>query len=295
MPTIKLKRKQVEKVWGRHDLPQPFASEGQGTGPIGEIWFEHPDGSDAALLIKYLFTSEKLSIQVHPDDEAAKRAGHKGGKEEAWFILRAEPEAVIGIGLTEAVTSERLAAAARDGSIEALVDWRPATDGDFYYSPAGTIHALGPGLSLIEVQQSSDVTYRLYDYGRARELHLQAAVEVAIPKPFHPVCATEMRADGREILASGRAFVLERWCLADGFVHPAPGRPVWLVPVSGKGLIGRDQLLPGEVWFVEDPERLVLETGSELLVAYPGGEVINGLIGDDAVRSRDGASSASSL
>jgi hypothetical protein len=83
------------------------------------------------------------------------------------------------------VTSERLAAAARDGSIEALVDWRPATDGDFYYSPAGTIHALGPGLSLIEVQQSSDVTYRLYDYGRARELHLQAAAEVAIPKPFH--------------------------------------------------------------------------------------------------------------
>ncbi len=278
MPRTKLRRKPVEKIWGRRDLPDEFIGEVRTDQPIGEIWYEGPNGSEAPLLVKQLFTSEKLSIQVHPDDRAAIAAGGERGKDEAWVILRADPGAVIGLGLTGIVSADRLAMAARDGTIEQLVDWRPVAAGDHYYSPAGTIHALGAGLALIEIQQNSDVTYRLYDYGRQRELHVEQAIKVAVAGPFQPVSEATMRSDAREVLASGQAFVLERWRGANGTIRPPEHRPVWLIPVSGDSRIGSDRLLPGDVWVIDGPEKLSASSGSELLVAYPGADVVKQLI-----------------
>lgn len=174
-----LPTRMVEKVWGRDALPAPFAAPAGKR--IGEIWFEpppeHPD-----LLVKYLFTSEKLSVQVHPSDGTA-RAGERG-KEECWLVLDAEPGATLAIGFDAPITPEDMAAAARDGSIEQRLTWHDAKAGDLFYLPAGTVHAIGPGLSLLEVQQNSDTTFRLFDYGRPRELHLDRAIEVAHGVPY---------------------------------------------------------------------------------------------------------------
>ena len=124
-------------------------------------------------------------------------------------MLDAEPGAVIGLGLTREVSREALRAAALDGSIESLLDWRPVTQGDLFYSPAGTIHAIGGGIALIEVQQNLDLTYRLYDYGRPRELHLdEGAGGGERWAPGRPPC--QAGTPGRDA-RSGGAFALERW------------------------------------------------------------------------------------
>jgi mannose-6-phosphate isomerase len=280
MAATRLIPRKVEKVWGRCDLPAPFGDGSIGGALLGEIWFEDAEGQDHPLLVKYLFTSERLSIQVHPDDEAARRAGELRGKEEAWFIADAQPGASLGLGLTRRVSSEVLASAARDGSIESLVDWRPAFAGEVLYSPAGTIHALGAGLTVIEVQQNADVTYRLYDYGRPRELHIDDAVKVANRGPYQPLVRRYVRPDGREILAEGRAFVLERWRGPQVCMLRAPAdSPLWLIPAEGIGGLDGHLLEMGGVWLVRGEAELSLETGSVLLVAYPGSKVVNGLFG----------------
>ncbi|RYY22799.1 MAG: phosphoheptose isomerase, partial [Sphingomonadales bacterium] len=160
----------VEKPWGRTDIPDAFGDFGGRR--IGEIWFSHPAGEAAPIMVKFLFTSERLSIQVHPDDEAARAAGFPRGKEECWLILDAEPGAELGVGLNTETTREALRNAALDGTIVDMIDWRPSKANDFVYNRAGTIHAIGGGLTVVEVQQNVDCTYRLYDYGRPRELHL---------------------------------------------------------------------------------------------------------------------------
>ena len=130
MAAQNLRAMPVERIWGRRVLPPGFVRP-PGDAPIGEIWFEPPAG--APLLVKYLFTSERLSVQVHPDDEAAGARGFPRGKDEAWFVLDAEPGAAIGLGLVREVTREALRAAALDGGIEALLDWRPVARGDIFY------------------------------------------------------------------------------------------------------------------------------------------------------------------
>ena len=279
MAARKLIEKRVEKVWGRRDLPEMFGGEYGGREPLGEIWFEDPIAKDGDLLVKYLFTSKKLSIQVHPDDEAAARRGHRCGKDEAWIILKAEPGSTIGIGLRERVSREELRHAALDGSIEDLIDWRPAAAGDILYSPAGTLHALGPGLTLIELQQNVDLTYRLYDYGRPRDLHLEDGIKACDPAPYASPTRPYFRADGREILAHGQAFVFERLPQGTmGTLRAASDRPVWLVPVSGGGSIPGSLLKPGSVWLADSDTSLRVGEETELFVAYPGKAVRDDLI-----------------
>ena len=174
-----LPTRMVEKVWGRDALPAPFATPGGQR--IGEIWFEPPP-EHPELLVKYLFTSEKLSVQVHPSDANAEAGEY--GKEECWLVLDAEPGAKLAIGFEEEIGAGAMEAAARDGTIEQLLTWHEVSVGDIYHLPAGTVHAIGPGLSLVEVQQNSDTTFRLYDYGRPRELHLERAIAVAHGKPY---------------------------------------------------------------------------------------------------------------
>jgi mannose-6-phosphate isomerase len=272
MTAVRLTTRRVEKPWGRRDFLPAFGDVSGQEGPVGEIWFEDPRGSDPELLVKYLFTSEKLSIQVHPDDAAARARGFRRGKEEAWLVLEADPGALIGLGLRHEVDRGTLRQAAADGTIEQLIDWRPAKAGDYYYSPAGTVHALGPGLKLIEVQQNVDLTYRLYDYGRPRELHLDDGVEVSnlapYAAPFQPYEAEE----GRFILAEGRKFVLERWTRAVAGALDARGG-LWLVPIAGTGTIDSMPLQPGDVWLIEEGADLRLDVGADLLIAYAENEV----------------------
>lgn len=203
MSARRLATKMVDKVWGREALPAPFVAPA-GTR-IGEIWFEPPP-EVPQVLVKYLFTSEKLSVQVHPSDAAALPG--EAGKEECWLVLDAEPDARLAIGFERDVTSAEIEAAAQDGTIEELLTWHPACAGDLFYLPAGTVHAIGPGLALVEVQQASDTTFRLYDYGRPRELHLARALAVACGTPY----AAEHKRSimGGPVLVDGPHFRLDR-------------------------------------------------------------------------------------
>ncbi|HEX8640306.1 MAG TPA: class I mannose-6-phosphate isomerase [Allosphingosinicella sp.] len=265
MAAIRLERRPHERVWGRQELPPGFRDCARNGDPVGEIWFQN--GARDALLVKYLFTSDRLSIQVHPDDAAAKAAGHPGGKDEAWLVIDAEPGAVIGLGLKRRISKARLREAALDGSIEQLIDWRPARAGDSFYSPAGTIHAIGGGLSLIEIQQNSDVTYRLYDYGRPRELHLAEAVAAARPAPLPNGSTTTEQAPGRRLLTPGGRFSVERWTLA-GEHEIGAGGELLVIPLKRSGRIDGNSLRPGSVWRIDGQARL--DGGVDLLAAYPG-------------------------
>lgn len=276
MTATRLTTRRVEKPWGRHSLWKGFDDPSPDAEPVGEVWFEDSRCPDANpdLLVKYLFTAEKLSIQVHPDDATARAMGKPRGKDEAWVVLAAEHEATIGIGLHEALTPDQLRAAALDGSIEQLLDWHPVAPGDVFYSPAGTIHAIGGGLTLIEVQQNCDTTFRLYDYGRPRELHLEDAVAASKPVPYVAPHDPRELAPGRTLLAGGPAFVLERWSGAQR-ASLGVGGPLWLVPLAGEGSIDGQRLGAGGVWLAEGPAELSLEVGSDLLLAYPGSDVMS--------------------
>lgn len=273
----RLIERRIAKTWGRSDLPEPF---GAGGASIGEILFEPPSGGDPDLLVKYLFTARPSSIQVHPGDDSARAAGHRRGKDEAWIALSAGPDAVIGSGLREAMSRDGLRAAALDGSIAGLIGWRPVAAGDIYYTRAGTIHALGPGLVLLEIQQNSDLTYRLHDYGRDRPLHRSEAVEAADLDATVERERPERRSDGREILSARGAFVIERWSgLKSARLDPAGSGPVWLVPLKGSAYVGGETLDPGSAWMTDEASTVSQDPGGQLIAAYCGGAIRPELLG----------------
>lgn len=131
------------------------------------------DGARFPLLLKFLFPHEKLSVQVHPDDEQARRVGQPWGKTECWYVAHAQPGAQIGLGLKPGVTVGQLEEGIHQQRAEELLNWINVYAGDMIYVAGGTVHTLGPGSIIVETQQQSDTTYRLYDYGRPRELHLK--------------------------------------------------------------------------------------------------------------------------
>lgn len=247
---MKLQRHYVEKPWGRTELPAIFdAPVGK---RIGEVWFSTSD--EKPLLVKYLFTSERLSIQVHPNDEQARARGYPRGKSECWYILDAEPGATLGLGLKREVQKGELRSAALDGSIEELMDWRPVEQGDFFMVPPGTIHAIGGGISLLEFQQNSDVTYRLYDYGRPRELHLDDGIEVASAKPYPDALAQRLSAGEERQLVDGPQFVLSATD-DDEFAD----RERWVIPLGGTVQAGGETAGRGECLLLQPGERIVAE------------------------------------
>lgn len=275
----RLTERRVGKTWGRSALPEPFGA-GAGDPPIGEILFEPPSGDQPDLLVKYLFTAQNSSIQVHPDDRTARAAGHRHGKDEAWITLSAEPDAVIGSGLRQAMTREDLRATVLDGSIADLIDWRPVASGEIYYTPAGTIHALGPGLTLLEIQQNADVTYRLHDYGRQRPLHCAEAVDAANLAGTVARERPETQHEGRETLSARGAFVLERWRgLRSARLDPGGAGPIWLIPLEGAAHVGGETLEPGSVWMAEGAATVTQDPGGQLIAAYCGAVIRQGLIG----------------
>lgn len=264
---VTLAVRSVEKPWGRAVLPEPFINSG--SEKIGEIWFEAASGAALPLMVKYLFTSEKLSIQVHPSDQDAHAAGLASGKEECWLVLDAEPGATLGIGTLRSLTSEQLRAASLDGSIEALIDWKPVTRGDFFYIPAGTVHAIGAGVSLIEIQQNADITYRLYDYGRPRELHLDEGVAVSHAVPYsHPL---QRRVDFSidQTLVDGPLF---RVRLTGDAGDSLPGSgPLMVVPLEGHVTVRSDGaplvVSAGECLAIDPHTPLQASSGARMLLA----------------------------
>jgi mannose-6-phosphate isomerase len=254
---MKLERRFVQKPWGRTALPAVF--DAAPAERIGEIWFVGP--ADATLLAKYLFTSERLSVQVHPDDDQARLRGLPRGKNECWYILDAEPDATIGLGLRRELSKEELRSAALDGSIVEEVDWRPVQAGDFFYVPAGTIHAIGAGISLVEFQQSADVTYRLYDYGRPRGLHLEDAIAVSQPKPYSETFAKRVDEAECLVLVDGPHFVLLH-CRGDRLQD----RRRWILPLSGS--VRCDQIVgPGECLLLEPGQQIETDDARLLIGA----------------------------
>ncbi|WP_165322034.1 class I mannose-6-phosphate isomerase [Rhizorhabdus phycosphaerae] len=277
----------VEKPWGRRDLAPLFPDAAPDEPAIGEIWYDDPRGGAHDLLIKYLFTSERLSVQVHPDDDAARDRGFARGKDEAWIILSAEPDSTIALGFREPHDAAAVRAAALDGSIEHMLHWQPVQAGDVIYSPAGTVHAIGKGLRVVEVQQNLDLTYRFYDYGSARELHLDDAMAVSDFTPFAGKTIARPIGDGREIMAEGGKFVLERWSSA-GLQDVDPGTlPLWLLPVAGTLEVDGRAAGLGDAILVEGPSRVTLSPDSTVYAAYPGADVLGNLLGSIARSTSD--------
>jgi mannose-6-phosphate isomerase len=136
------------------------------------------DESRFPLLAKFLFPHEKLSVQVHPDDDDARAIGQPWGKTECWYVAHAEPGAEIGLGLKPGTRRVDFEASIRENRAEELLNWIAVSAGDMIYVAGGTVHTLGPGSIIVETQQQSDTTFRLYDYGRPRELHLVEGLRV---------------------------------------------------------------------------------------------------------------------
>lgn len=235
----------VTKPWGRTDLPPAFG--GRVAEAVGEVWFEPPAELDA-LLIKYIFTSKNLSVQCHPSDAQTAAMGiGKQGKEECWLVLDAEPGARLAIGFKEELSLEAMRDAMLDGSIEHLLTWHPVAAGDFFYIPANTVHAIGAGITLVEVQQNSDITYRLYDYGRARELHVEQGAAIALRRPYPADNQQRLAPRGPVHLVEGPYFRLDR---LDGAPDAATaGRyqgPLLVVPLDCAVDVAGQTVAPGQ-------------------------------------------------
>lgn len=245
---IQMPVKMVEKPWGRAVLPDVFEqNESHALQKIGEVWFE-PSEDLSELLVKYIFTSEKLSVQVHPSDAQTMAQGiGRQGKEECWLVLDAEPDARLGIGFSSPVDATTLEHAARNGSIETMLTWHRVVPGDFFYIPANTVHAIGAGISLIEIQQNSDITYRLYDYGRPRALHLAEGLAVAHGSRYNLEKYYRRIEQNSQILVDGPIFRLDQIRgKPDAETCARYTNACLIIPREGIVMISGQPLLPGQ-------------------------------------------------
>ena len=206
MTPFRIEPQFVGRVWGWKDL-RPWYDRTADKEPIGEVWLtgdectvatgshrgktlaalfdEQPhamlgpeaSSSGSPLLLKVIFAREKLSVQVHPDDRLAQKVGQPRGKTECWYALTADPGAQVAVGLRPGVTLDEVKAGIDQGTLEESLNLLPVHAGDMIFVDAGTVHAIWPGSVLLETQQNSDITYRMYDYGRGRELHIDKSLE----------------------------------------------------------------------------------------------------------------------
>lgn len=268
----------VERVWGSRDLsviyPHKTARKGgEFEQPIGEVWLTGDQcrvangelagqtlsdvtkkfgrellgdaprfDSHFPLLLKFLFPKEKLSVQVHPDDDGAQKIGQPCGKTECWYVLAAEPGAQVGLGLKPGVTKEQIEAAITDKTLEQLMNWIDVKPGEMIYVDAGTIHAIGPGSILVETQQNSDTTYRLYDYGRPRELHVKQGLEATKLKTGAGK-VQRVGSNGTVNLVTSPCFCVDKFVVKQPREFKAPegkSSAQILVAVDGAGVIEVD-------------------------------------------------------
>ncbi len=261
------------RVWGTTDLSPWYAVDL--SEPVGEAWLTgdacivetgpltgktlrdvaalhgaellgNANATDYPLLIKILFPHEKLSVQVHPDDVLAAAAGEPRGKTECWYVLDAKPGASVSLGLKPGTTADTVRAAVQDQTLESLLEQVPVERNDMIYVDAGTVHAIGPGVTLLETQQNSDLTYRLYDYGRPRELHVEQALQAT---RFETRAGKVPQAEPHQgqarvqRLIEQQYFAVDRLELEGGAVwdaRPATGTPHALVAVEGSATLVAD-------------------------------------------------------
>ena len=244
LPPFLIEPRFVTRVWGVDDLRPWFdwSRSGQGresSEPLGEVWLTGDDcrvatgplagrtlgeviaeearvvlGSaaprvESPLLIKVIFAREKLSVQVHPDDTLAQKYGEPRGKTECWYALDAEPGAQVAAGLKPGVTMDQVRAGIHDGTLEQDLNVLPIKRGDMVFVDAGTVHAIWPGSILLETQQNCDLTYRMFDYGRPRELHIDKSLE-ATRLTTRAGKVAPIRRDDRTILVDAEYFRVER-------------------------------------------------------------------------------------
>jgi mannose-6-phosphate isomerase len=226
------------------------------TGPhagqtLGGLFSQEPEGllgtvaapPVSPLLIKVIFAKEKLSVQVHPDDATARKYGQPRGKTECWYVLAAEPGAQVAVGLKPGVTLEKIEEGIRSGTLEESLKMLSVAAGEMVFVDAGTVHSIWPGSILLETQQNCDLTYRLYDYGRPRELHVQRSLE-ALRLQTRAGKVTAKVLQDRTILVDEEYFRLERLAVfrrrssrsLPGEDEPAPGL-AYLFAAAGSGRI----------------------------------------------------------
>lgn len=253
------------KPWGRCNLPQVFASPMN--EPVGEIWFERPQPL-SNILAKYLFTEERLSVQVHP---TAKNSPTGMGKDECWLVTEVEPGARLAVGFKVPVDAAAVHRGALDGSIMQMLEWIEVKVNDFIYVPAGTVHSMGAGLTLIEIQQDTDITHRLYDYGRGRPLNLDDAMASIRSDPHPPEFRRRIDPTSEQILVEGPHFLLAQ----------SAGKPsrdlqarlqgaVQVLPIDGCCLIDGAQIEPGAAGWADCLECIDFShSHRSLLIANP--------------------------
>lgn len=258
----------VERVWGRQEPGLFFERQER---PVGEVWFQTEP--PLSLLTKFIFTSQPLSVQVHPDDEQARALGLANGKTEMWHVLDAAPGSQLALGFRRSYGLDEVRTACLDGTVEQMLHYEQAAPGATYFTPAGTVHAIGAGLSLVEIQQNSDTTFRLYDYGRPRELHLDQGLEVARLEPWRPAAPTRGSEPPWRTLAACEFFHVEGASFAAESVHAKVEEPyALLIVLEGAGALGGHSCRAGEVWLAPagtGPFSIQPQAGLRLLRARP--------------------------
>jgi mannose-6-phosphate isomerase len=297
---VRLEPAYVKKIWGGTWLAEPDAS-GE---PIGEAWVlstreDHPSivatgehageafpayleaigregwGFNANVrdvfptLIKFIDAATPLSIQVHPDDSYARAHGMPYGKTEMWVIIAADSDAFLYLGLRENLTPEEFAASLADGSIEHKLNRVPVYPGDVFTIHAGLLHAIGGGVLLAEIQQNSDTTYRVWDFGRVgsdgrpRELHVAQALEVSSLEPPHDIGPREQPVSvpggTRQLLGQDPCFRTERFILRQQEKLPVTSESfAALIVLNGSATLTlenqSESISAGETWFVPAQE-----------------------------------------
>jgi mannose-6-phosphate isomerase len=226
-----------ERIWGVERLPAWYPQPETGR-PVGEAWltaetcvvaagrfagvslaemtkrfpeaFAGGAGAEFPLLVKTLFPREKLSVQVHPNDAQAGALGLGRGKTECWYVLSAEPGAELALGFREEISADEIRAAIANGTLEEKLRYLPVKAGDMVFVDAGTVHSIGPGMVILETQEYSDITYRLYDFGRPRELHVDAGLAVTRTSSSAGLVAP-VAMDGFTRLVVSDYFVVDRF------------------------------------------------------------------------------------
>ncbi|HEX4536160.1 MAG TPA: type I phosphomannose isomerase catalytic subunit [Candidatus Acidoferrum sp.] len=297
----RIEPKFMPRIWGAHSLAPIYPDKTNLPEPIGETWLTGPESKietgpligplhqawqkmppawrgtefkpdqtprEFPLLVKFLFPTDQLSVQVHPDDAYAKNNEAPGavGKTEMWHVVSAEPGATLLLGLVPEVDREKFRSAINQGGLENFFDCQPVSASDTFYVPSGTPHTIGAGMILCEVQQNSDLTYRLYDFhrvdakGNPRELHLTKAMAVIDfdhrkGGKVSPVALPSADGAKKSLLVACPYFATERWDLrAQHRANSDPAHFELLVILSGRGTIqwtgGSSSYRQGECWFI---------------------------------------------
>jgi mannose-6-phosphate isomerase len=291
-----------ERVWGVEKLPEFYVQPEPGK-PIGEAWltaetcvvdagafegvaiselvekfpeaFGGGDSAEFPLLVKTLFPREKLSVQVHPNDAQAGALGMGRGKTECWYVLSAEPGAELALGFRGEISNEEIKAAIADGTLEEKLNYLQVKAGDMVFVDAGTVHSIGPGMVILETQEYSDITYRLYDFGRPRELHVDAGLAVTRTSSSAGLVAP-IAMEGFTRLVASDYFVVDRFtATAAGVALGLSGKMQMLFAlgkgVSVEGLAGSVGLDPWRVLVLpaEGVEYSLRGAGEVIRIALP--------------------------